>query len=45
MQAATAAFNFLLAMALICVALGGLAWARRKCADWRGHRLPPTRWL
>lgn len=45
MIAATAAFNFLLAMALICVVMGGLAWARRKCADLRGHRLPPMRLL
>lgn len=31
------------AFALICLALGWLAWVRRKCADWRGRRLPPMR--
>lgn len=39
------ALDYLTAIALMCVALGVLAWARRKCADLRGHRLPPMRLL
>ena len=31
------------AFALICLAFGTLAWVQRKCADWRGRRLPPMR--
>lgn len=45
MIAATVALDYLTALALICVALGFLGWARRRCADLRGTRLPPMRLL